>query len=265
MALSPQISVTFKGPAQSNPRCREPIIITAMALAVTILYAASSWNNDFVFDDHIVIEELPAKLSAHDVAGFFGQPHYLNFLYYRPITRASLAIQRAIWGIEPRAFHLFNAVEAGLVFVAIYQLLRSRQFGIAPLAARLAALWLAVHPAMSECVYPAASGRESLTPMVFIAFSVWAYLREAWRWYAVSMVCFVLALLSKEQSAVLPGIFVVGDLLWSSGWRRNVARWTPIALIFAGYFALRHIIFGGRSIHVDVWDHPLGPLQSLLA
>jgi Tfp pilus assembly protein PilF len=117
---------------------------------------------------------------------------------------------------------------------------------------------------MSECVYPAASGRESLTPMVFIAFSVWAYLREAWRWYAVSMVCFVLALLSKEQSAVLPGIFVVGDLLWSSGWRRNVARWTPIALIFAGYFALRHIIFGGRSIHVDVWDHPLGPLQSLL-
>src|ERR1700677_1668164 len=96
-------------------RWREPIVVAAMALGVMALYAASAWKNEFVSDDHIVIEPLPADLTFHDFGEFFGQPHYLNFLYYRPITRASLAIQRAVSGLTPGPFHLFNAVEAGLV------------------------------------------------------------------------------------------------------------------------------------------------------
>jgi len=287
-----------------------------MALVMTVCYGAAAWNNQFVFDDHTVIETLPAKLTLHDVADFFGQPHYLNFLYYRPITRASLAIQRAVCGLSPRPFHLFNAVLAGLVFIAVYLLLRSRQFGIGTLAAMFAALWLGLHPATSECVYPAASGRESLLPMLFIPLALWAYLRDGWKWYATAMALFIAALLCKEQSAVLPGLFVLADLLWPhdtgatdfspsfhipesgkhttglqytapsklldgqqvyqleyqskrarrifAAWRAKILRWIPIALLFAGYFLLRHIIFGRHSIHIDVWRHPWQPLVSLL-
>jgi Tfp pilus assembly protein PilF len=103
--------------------------------------------------------------------------------------------------------------------------------------------------------------------MLFIPLALWAYLRKGWTWYAVAMVLFVLALLSKEQSAVLPGLFLLADLIWPddcTNWRRRIVRWSPILAIFAGYFLVRHIIFGGRSIHVDVWNHPLQPLVSLL-
>lgn len=240
------------------PLRRKCIILTGMALIVIACYGTAAWNNQFVFDDHTVIETLPPKLALHDLAEFFGQPHYLNFLYYRPITRVTLAIQRATWGLSPRSFHLFNAVLDGLVFVAVYLLLRSRQFAIGPLAAMFAALWLALHPATSECVYPAASGRESLMPMLFIPLAIWAYLRDGWRWYVTAMVLFVVALLCKEQSVVLPGLFLLADLLWlSDTWRRKILRWIPMLLIFAGYFLLRHSIFGRHSIHIDVWQHPL--------
>lgn len=268
MGVSPEISLSVnKTAAGRSARWPEPMILAVMAIGVAVFYAASAWHNGFVFDDHIVIETLPAQLTAHDLAELFGRPHYLNFLYYRPITRASLAIQRAAWGLSPRSFHLFNAIEAGLVCAAVYLLLRSRQFAIHPLAAKLAALWLALHPATSECVFPAASGRESLMPMLFIPLAVWAYLRGGWKWYAGAMILFVLALLSKEQAAVLPGLFLLADLIWpgkSASWRQRLMRWIPILLIYCGYFVLRHLIFGGRSIHIDVWNHPLEPLQSLL-
>src|SRR5580658_3941620 len=92
---------------------REGIIVAALAIAVAVFYSAASWKNGFIFDDHIVIQTLPAQLTAHDLADIFRQPHYLNFLYYRPVTRATLAIQRAIFGLTPRPFHIFNSILAG--------------------------------------------------------------------------------------------------------------------------------------------------------
>jgi tetratricopeptide (TPR) repeat protein len=58
-------------------------------------------------------------------------------------------------------------------------------------------------------------------------------------------------------------------LLWKRalpfGSRLNVGiRWIAIVAIFGGYFVLRHFIFGGRSIHIDVWNHPFQPFVSLL-
>ncbi len=225
-----------------------------IGVGVAIFYSVAAWNNQFVFDDHIVIEGLPAKVSGRELAGLFGEPHYLNFLYYRPVTRATLAIQRGVWGIQPRAFHVFNAGLAGFVFIAVYLLLRSGEFGIGALAAGLGALWVAVHPATSECVYPAASGRESLMPMFFIPLGMWMYLKNGWGWFAGAMFVFVLGLLSKEQAVVLGGMFFVGDLIWRRD--RAMVRWAIVVAVLAGYFVLRHFIFSGRSIHLDFWEHP---------
>ena len=186
----------------------------AIGLVVGLVYWAGSFNNGFVYDDHEVIQTLSPLHSMRDVAAIFTQPHYLNYLYYRPITRLTFAWQRTIWGDNPRPYHVFNAILAGLVGIAAYLLLRQNRLGLnnavgsalrttnddanaktvrgadptpianrrsGVLAAMLAALWFALHPATSECVYPAASGRESLMPMLFILLATWAYLHERGR------------------------------------------------------------------------------------
>ena len=67
MAVPPEISSPANAPAAvASRRQGEPFIVAAMAMIVAVCYGASAWNNQFVFDDHTVIETLPGKLTPHD-------------------------------------------------------------------------------------------------------------------------------------------------------------------------------------------------------
>jgi tetratricopeptide (TPR) repeat protein len=254
------------------------------AVAVAGIYAAASWSNQFIYDDHEVIEKQYSIHRPADLVEIFREPHYLNYPYYRPITRTTFALQKTIWGDRPRPYHLFNAILAGAVMLAAYALLRRRGLLLGRTASLIAALWLCVHPAMSECVYPAASGRETLLPALFILLATWAYLGRGGGMYALAMVFFASALLCKEQAAVVPGIFVLADMLRlrpdavsRSTVTSRVAphvhaglggmmiwRYLPPLIILLGYFAARRAIFGQPTLQWTFWQHPREPLLSML-
>jgi tetratricopeptide (TPR) repeat protein len=258
-------------PADHKSRAAGILLPIALAMLVSGIYAAASWSNRFVYDDHEVIEnQFPAR-NMSDLARVFSQPHYLNFPYYRPITRCTFAIQQAIWGGNPRPYHLFNACVAGLTFLAAFGLLRMPSLGLRPAAAIIACLWFSLHPAFSECIYPAASGRETLMPALMILVSTWAYLHRgpAWYWAAISFL--VLGLLCKEQAAVLPAILVLIDILDLRVDRpprecrkRLIIRWIPILAVLAGYFWLRSRVLHSSLPAVAIAAHPLAPLLSIL-
>ena len=249
-----------------------------MAAAIASLYAAASWSNQFVYDDHEVIENQYPIRHLNDLGRIFREPHYLNFPYYRPLTRSTFALQMSEWGRNPRAYHLFNAFLAAAVMLAAYALLRRPQFTNAPPlfsggaqhrgCPLLAATWFALHPAISECVYPAASGRETLLPILFIILTMWAYLGRGIASFCLAMFFFIAALLCKEQAAVLPGLFLLADLLGLTERPHSLIAWLrrylPIASIFILYFFVRHLIFRQSTLHLTILQHPLEPLKSLL-
>src|SRR5262249_58752993 len=110
-------------------------------------------------------------------------------------------------------------------------------------AALTAAALFALHPLASSTVYPIASGRETLLPSLWTLLAVYAFLRSGSRWYAVALAAFAAALFSKEQSVVVPALFVLADGLRLSAdapggdLRRWAARYLPIAAIVRLYFA----------------------------
>src|SRR5580704_17582551 len=214
-----------KSPAMPTCPLRRISIPLLVAAAIASLYAAASWSNQFVYDDHEVIENQYPIRHLNDLGRIFREPHYLNFPYYRPLTRSTFALQMTEWGRNPRAYHLFNALLAAAAMLAAYALLRRPQFGLSQLAALLAATWFAVHPAISECVYPAASGRETLLPILFIILTIWPYLGRRITWFCSAMLFFIAALLCKEQAAVLPGLFLLADLLSLSQRPRSLLAW----------------------------------------
>jgi tetratricopeptide (TPR) repeat protein len=67
---------------------------------------------------------------------------------------------------------------------------------------------------------------------------------------------------------VLPGIFLLADLLGLSRRPRSLIAWIgrylPVAGIFIGYFLVRHLVFGQSALHLTILRHPLEPLKSLL-
>jgi tetratricopeptide (TPR) repeat protein len=265
--LKPAAFADDKKAARRTMKSSKYLIYLAAAL-VAGLYAAGSWSNQFVYDDHEVIENQFPVYHLNDLGRIFAEPHYLNFPYYRPITRATFAMQRTFCGLDPRPYHLFNALLAGAIVLAAYALLRRPALGLTAFTAAVAATWFGLHPAVSECVFPAASGRETLVPAFLIILTVCAYLGSGWRWFAIAMFLFACALLSKEQAAVLPGIFLLADLLQLTPGPRNVhgaaTKYSVIVTIFGFYFFLRHLIFHESTVHFTFLQHPLEPLTSLL-
>jgi len=250
-------------------RFRHRISVLLAAVLVAAVYAAGSWSNQFVYDDHEVIENQFPIRTWNDVVEVFRRPHYLDFPYYRPMTRLTFVLQKTISGNRPRPYHLLNAALAGLVMLAAYALLRRPALALAPTAALLVAAWFALHPAMSECVYPAASGRESLLPALAILLATWAYLGRGIVMYFLAIALLAVALLCKEQAAVLPAIFILIDFLdlrsaSHAKLSRRLWRCVPAFAILAAYFLLRHYVFQKPTLHIEIQHHPLDALKSLL-
>jgi tetratricopeptide (TPR) repeat protein len=241
----------------------------ALAASVTALYLGAL-GNDFVYDDHAVILAQPVPETAAGWLRIFDEPHFRGLPYYRPVTRTTLIVQKALHGDRAAPFHLANAVLAGVAALAAFALLHAPALRLPSGAAALAAMVFAVHPAASSCVYPVASGRETLLPGAFILAAVAAWLRGR-RIAAHGLLA--LALFSKEQAVVVPALFVLADLcglapdappLRVSGlaaWARRHAA--GVALV-TFYLAVRASIFSGDELQLAVLDEPLGPLLSLL-
>ena len=234
-------------------------------LAVLGLYAPSA-GNEFVYDDNEVIVNQKAPTSFAEMAGIFGERHFPNLPYYRPVTRTTLLLQKTFHGDNPAPFHLLNAAFMALAALVVYFLLRLPVFGVARTPALLGAALFALHPIASSCVYPTASGRETLLPSLWTLLSVYAYLRPGRGWRALSLVAFAGALFSKEQAVVIPALFLLADAAGITpnppGWspRRWFVRYLPLLPILAGYFWIRHLLFGGSEY---AFGDLTGPLLSL--
>lgn len=257
-------------PELAPPRRRVPrgLPAAALALAVAATYAASL-GNGFVYDDHEVILAQAPPRSAADLLAVFAEPHFLGLPYYRPVTRATLLVQKALHGDRAPAYHAANIALMALAAVLASAMLRTRALGVDRAPAWLAAAIFALHPAASACVYPIASGRETSLPAVLSLAAVAAYLRGGRSGRALAALAFAAALFAKEQAVAVPLAFAAADALalapapprGAAAWLRRYAPLAPIALVWL--FA-RLALFGGGELELAVVDEPGGPLLSLL-
>jgi len=242
-------------------------LAAAALLALVAVSFAPAARLGFVYDDHelIVDREAPRGL---EIARVFAERHWPTLPYYRPIPRASMLAQKAVHGDDPAPYHVANVLLAAAVALAALALLRTAAFGLTwPLALAGASLF-ALHPIASSCVYPIASGRETLWPTFFEILAVIAYLRPRGPSLGLCLAATGAALLSKEHAVVLPLVFVAADLLGLSraprreplAWLRRHARF---ALLVLGYFGVRQLIFAGEPrAELALLSQPFGPLLS---
>ncbi|MBK9166577.1 MAG: tetratricopeptide repeat protein [Bryobacterales bacterium] len=222
-----------------NPELGRFLLLGLLVFAVY----SPSLDNGFIYDDTQVVVIQDAPTSWADAARVFGERHFYNLPYYRPLTRLSLLLQKTLHGNDPLWFHAFNIAALVAAAMLAYAVLRLPVFGLSRTMAWCAALLFAVHPAASSCVYPVSSGRESLMPVVWILGLLLAWLSNR---TLPAYACFAAALLSKESAVVAPVVILAADI-WLRGPRTTI-RWTryaPFALLLGGYFALRFLLFGG--------------------
>ena len=230
-------------------------------LSVVAVYAPSM-ANDFIYDDNEVILNQEAPRSLSDVARIFAERHFPNLPYYRPVTRSTLLLQKTLHGDNAPLFHLLNALFMALTGVVAYALMRLPALDVRKIPAALAAGLFALHPIASSCVYPIASGRETLLPSLLTLIAFYAFLREGTGWYALSIAAFGASLFSKEQAVVVPALFVLADFFRITpnppGWnlRRWLLRYSFLLPILFLYFTIRHFLFTRTEYALGDWTGP---------
>jgi tetratricopeptide (TPR) repeat protein len=225
----------------ASSRWRAP----AFCLLVVLVAFAVYWpalSGDFLWDDDVLLTA-NAQVQASD--GLYRLWLTNEAVDYWPVTGSSFWLEWRLWGLSSTGYHVTNVLLHATSCLVLWALLRRLSIP----GAELAALLFAVHPMNVESVAWIAQRKNTLS-MVFFLLSILAYVagegygsREpsrwramtAARWYVLSLVAFVLAMLSKGSVAILPAALLL--LLWwrhQAVSRRDLVRLMPFGAISVG-------------------------------
>ncbi len=231
-------------------------------IALTLLAYLPALRNGFIWDDDAYVTNNLTLRSLRGLAASWFNIHALP--QYYPMVYSTFWVEYHLWGLKPLGFHLDNILLHGLAAVMLWRILLRLRFipqstslaGDAPAASRgsawlcgaawVAAAAFALHPVCVESV-AWVTERKNVLMLVFYLLSLWAYLHFAplsaykivvedrpgavrvtrpWGWYALSLVFFLAAMLSKTVAASLPVAMLI--LIW---WKRGHWRWVESILL----------------------------------
>lgn len=208
-------------------------------------------------------------------AGFISDDQ-AGILHDRGIAEVSVSIQHhglirgvelytahSLGGFQPIAYRAYNLIFHIGSTIAVYGLLSTLMGGTAPF---IAAAIFAVHPLLSESViWISAYSYPQYT--FFFLLSWWAYvmfaLRGRIRFFALSLVAYVISLASSEKAVVLPIILLAYEYIYTSSqnWRRIVPYLIPTLLFMvwvAGNIAPRIVEFQSINHVASLPVNPIG-------
>ena len=200
------------------------LLTVSCILLLTILVYANSIENDFTnWDDPgLVIENLSIRsLSVDNLIKMFTPKRGATF---QPVRVLSYAIDYHFWELNPVGYHLGNTILHGFAAILLYLALtsilkqiRGESFAESNRTISLiTALLFAVHPVNVEAVAWVASRKYGLLAFFyFLSFYLFVKSSEKKKryigYYSLSVVIYVLALLSSPFSVTLPALLFLYD------------------------------------------------------
>lgn len=240
------------------------LVLLLFIVAGFLLYA-NSFSNQLFWDDHDGIVNnayikdwsyWPHFFSENLIAGS-GQVSN----YWRPLVLFSFACEYHLAGLDPAIYHLSNllwhVLAAWLVFLLFSRLGAKRYLALG------AALIFLAHPLQTEAV-TYVSGRADPMAAVFTLAALLAYtvFRQKKRlvFLLLSLGAFVLSLLCKEQSIILPGLVLLIEACFffnRKRWHQSLAAFWPYVLLALVYLAARLLFldFNGLLSGIDYSDN----------
>jgi len=206
--------------------------LTALLLALLSFYAyLPVLDNDFIFwdtQDYVINNPHIRALTWENLSWMLTALYAAN---WHPLTWLSHAIDYQLYELQPWGHHLSNLLlhSANTVWVFLLGLRLGHLLCVPSAkpnpstltqtnvfwAASFAALLFGLHPQHVESVAWVAERKDVLS-LFFILPTLLAYLRYGetgqWRWYFLTLLGLLLALLSKPMAVTLPALLLVLDL-----------------------------------------------------
>jgi tetratricopeptide (TPR) repeat protein len=221
-------------PSPSNPMRFPPLVMVTGIFGVTLLAYLPALRGGLLWDDDYHVTA-PVLRSLHGLWQIWFQLGATQ--QYYPVLHSAFWLEHRLWGDSVLGYHLLNvglhATAACLFALTLARLRpetagRNRRFGPEWLAAAVFAL----HPVCVESVAWISEQKNTLS-LVFYLLSALAYLQfdrdRNWPLYLVALGLFMLALLTKSVTAILPAALLL-VMVWQRGrlsWRRDILPLLP--------------------------------------
>lgn len=192
-----------------------------LALAVlTALAYVNAAPRALVHDDHTAIAQNPRFGGVERITELFRESVWEgvggNRRLYRPLAMASLALDRTVYGGDPRGYHWTSIALHVMTTLAFFGLLVT--LGAGSPGAFLGALLFGVHPVHTEAVDVAFNRSEILACLGVVGALAWVFRfaprRPVLAWAGASAL-YLVALLCRESAVTLPVLLVLA--LWLLG------------------------------------------------
>lgn len=183
-----------------------PIPLIATIIITAIVFIPSLMNDFVTWDDDVNILKNP-NLQVFDwrsIKGIFTETVIGN---YNPLAILTLAIEKAIFGLNATVIHINNLLLHLICVFFVYKI--GVQLKLSPVAAGIVALLFGIHPMRVESVAWVTERKDVLYGAFYFA-AIYNYIRyihfnkqrKGYFWLTIGL--FVFSLLSKIQAVALP-------------------------------------------------------------
>jgi len=203
---------------------RSQYFLAAILILATLIVYLPVFNAGFVWDDDVFLFENPLIHASDGLTRFWFTTQPPD---YFPLTSSMLWFEWRLWGDNATGYHVINVLLHAISALLLWRLLAALKIP----GAWLAGLLFAIHPVNVESV-AWITERKNTLPMVFYLLTLCAYVRfdqsSLRRWYVISLVAFLLGLLSKTSVVMLPFV-LLGAACWRHGklTRQDLLRSIP--------------------------------------
>lgn len=223
-----------------------PLIWYAVIAISTFIAYSSALTGQFTnWDDLVYVVDNPLlkTFSLQSISRLLTENYMGN---YHPLTMLSLAVDRAIFGLNPFMFHLNNLlvhiVNSFLVLIFIRRLTGNLHIGA------IAGLIFGLHTFHVESVAWISERKDVLYTMFYLLALIF-YLefikQRSVKWFVLSLLVFLLSCLSKGQAVTLSPTLVLLDIFLGRKWLSM-----PVLLEKVPFFAFS-LIFGIVAINAQ--------------
>lgn len=246
-----------------------------LVFAICFVAYGNTVGNGYAYDDAVVITEnkftsqgvrgIPDIFTRNTFAGSYEDVPLLE--RYRPLSLASFAVERDLFGANPHVGHFFNvllfALDTWLLLVLLRRLIAHHPDveSLRPVPL-LAALLFAVHPVHTEIVANI-KGRDeilvlagALSAMIFVLKSLDG---QRLKYLALAFLAFTIALFSKENAITFLAVVPLGLFIFrkekATG---HLISLLPFALASVAFLMVRGLVLTGTagSVSGDILTDP---------
>jgi len=231
------------------------VLLAGAVFILALLFFIPVLGNGFVnWDDPLYVYE-NLHIRHLDIRWIFTAVVASN---YHPLTLLSHTLDYALFGLNPMGHHLtsliLHALNSALVFLLAKRLFNKDSGRGGTLLPLTAALLFAVHPIHVESVAWVSERKDVLSAFFFL-FSLLAYLRYTEKghdkkFYGLTLLAFILALLAKPMAVTLPVVLLILDYY---PLRRDDNGWGRLIIEKIPFFALSL-----ASAIVTLWAQRVG-------